>query len=152
MHRFFRDAGHLLRPAIVLLAGLGIFLLFRSVVIPTGFGQYGHFRPAGLDLNRRQPVVFAGQAECVLCHEEEAKTRASGRHAHVACEACHGPQSEHTADPVARKPVLPNVATLCVRCHQKDAAKPKGFPQVSPEEHSGGMVCNTCHQPHNPHL
>jgi protein-arginine kinase activator protein McsA len=44
------------------------------------------------------------------------------------------------------------VATLCARCHAKDTAKPKTFPQVITAEHSGGVVCNTCHQPHNPHL
>jgi predicted CXXCH cytochrome family protein len=152
MNRFFRDSGHLVRPAIVLLAGLGIFLLIRSAVVPQAFGQYGHYRPAALELNRRHPAAFAGQGECVLCHDAEAKTRAAGKHIRVACEACHGPQARHAADPMALKPALPDVASLCVRCHQKDAAKPKGFPQVAPADHSGGLVCNTCHQPHNPHL
>ena len=41
---------------------------------------------------------------------------------------------------------------LCRRCHEKDAAKPKGFPQVETVAHSQGMPCNTCHQPHSPHL
>ena len=43
-------------------------------------------------------------------------------------------------------------ANLCRRCHEKDAAKPAGFPQVATVEHSGGVLCNRCHQPHNPHL
>jgi hypothetical protein len=152
MKRFFRDSGHLVRPALVLLVGLALFLLVRSAVIPKAFGQYGHYRPAALEINRQRPVAFAGQAECVLCHDSEAKTRAAGKHAHVACEACHGPQAKHAADPMALKPTLPDVAPLCASCHQKDAAKPKSFPQVVPAEHSGGMVCNTCHQPHSPHL
>jgi hypothetical protein len=152
MSRFLQDSGHLIRPAIVLLAGLGIFLLVRSAVIPKGFGQYGHYRPAALDLNRQQPLMFAGQGVCVECHDDEGKTRAAGKHAHVACEACHGPQAAHVVDPLALKPTLPDVATLCARCHEKDAAKPKTFPQVATAEHSGGALCNTCHQPHNPHL
>ena len=61
MSRFLRDSGHLVRPALVLLAGLGLFLLVRSAVIPKAFGQYGHYRPAALDLNRQKPLVFAGQ-------------------------------------------------------------------------------------------
>jgi len=152
VHRLLRDSGHLLRPLLILLAGLGIFLLVRSAVVPKAFGQYGHYRPAALAVNRQNPLVFAGQGACVVCHDDEAKARAAGKHAHVACEACHGPQAQHAADPLALKPTLPDVATLCARCHAKDTAKPKTFPQVITAEHSGGVVCNTCHQPHNPHL
>ena len=148
----FRDSGHLIRPAVVLLAGLGVFLGIRAAVVPHGFGRYGHYRPAALDAARSKPVQFAGQDMCLMCHEEEGKARAAGRHAHVACEACHGPLAEHANDPAAHKPVLPEVANLCRRCHEKDAAKPKGFPQVATVEHSGGVACNGCHQPHNPHL
>ncbi len=148
----FRDSGHLIRPAVVLLAGVGVFLMIRAAVVPKGFGQYGHYRPAALTLARSKPLSFAGQDMCLLCHEDQGKARAAGRHAHVACEACHGPLADHANDPAAHKPVLPEVANLCRRCHEKDSAKPKGFPQVVTVEHSGGMLCNGCHQPHNPHL
>ena len=40
--------------------------------------------------------------------------------------------------PAPLKPKLPDVANLCRRCHEKDAAKPKTFPQVVTAEHSGG--------------
>lgn len=150
--RFFRDAGHLVRPAAVLLAGLAVFLVVRSAVVPKAFGQYGHYRPAALELIRQRPLAFAGQDTCVLCHDDEAKVRAAGKHAHVACEACHGPQAKHANDPASLKPALPDVANLCRRCHEKDAAKPKTFPQVVTAEHSGGVACNMCHQPHSPHL
>ena len=152
LRRLLRDYAHLLRPALVLLAALGVFLVIRSAIVPKAFGQYGHYRPGALDLVRQHPVAFAGQDTCVLCHDDEAKTRANGRHAHVACEACHGPLAQHAADPVAHPPKLPEVANLCRRCHERDAAKPKNFPQVATAEHSGGMACNNCHQPHNPHL
>lgn len=148
----FRDSGHLIRPAVVLVLALGFFLIIRAAVVPKGFGQYGHYRPAALGAIRSKPVVFAGQDMCVLCHDDQAKVRAAGKHAHVACEACHGPLAEHANDPAAHKPVLPDVANLCRRCHEKDSAKPKGFPQVVTAEHSGGMLCNACHVPHNPHL
>jgi hypothetical protein len=150
----FRDSGHLVRPAVVLLLGLGLFLAIRAAVVPKGFGQYGHYRPGALATLRSKPLAFAGQDMCVVCHDDQSKARAAGRHAKVACEACHGPQAEHanSGDPSAHKPVLPDVANLCRRCHEKDAAKPRGFPQVATAEHSGGMLCNTCHQPHNPHL
>jgi hypothetical protein len=154
LRRLFRDSGHLIRPALVLVAALGLFLALRGAVVPKGFGKYGHYRPGALDTIRAHPVAYAGQDTCVMCHEEQANARKAGKHAHVACEACHGPQAQHAGsdDPGAHKPKLPDVANLCRRCHEKDAAKPAGFPQVATAEHSGGMVCTSCHQAHNPHL
>ena len=152
MRRILRDWNHLIRPALVLLAGIMLFLVLRHAVVPKAFGQYGHYRPGALDLVRQHPIAYAGQDTCVMCHDDEAKLRAAGKHAHVACEACHGPLAQHAEDPTAHVPQLPDVANLCRRCHEKDTAKPKGFPQVATAEHSGGAACNACHQPHNPHL
>jgi hypothetical protein len=152
VRRLFDDSAHLVRPAVVLLAALAIFLAVRSAIIPKAFGQYGHYRPGALALVRSHPIAFAGQDTCVMCHDEQATARAAGKHAHVACEACHGPLAQHADDPTAHVPKLPDVADLCRRCHEKDAAKPASFPQVATAEHSGGTACNSCHQPHNPHL
>lgn len=152
MSKLIRDSGHLIRPATVILAGLLVFLAVRQAVIPKAFGQYGHYRPGALEQIRRRPIAYAGQQQCALCHEDEAKNRAEGKHARVACEACHGPLAKHAEDPGSVTPKLPEVASLCVRCHEKDAAKPRWFPQVASADHSGGMECNTCHKPHNPHL
>src|ERR1035441_5083506 len=101
LRRFFTDSGHLIRPAVALLAALGIFLIIRALVIPKAFGQYGYYRPAALTEIRQRPIAYAGQDQCVMCHDDEAKTRAAGKHARVACEACHGPLAEHAADPAA---------------------------------------------------
>jgi len=129
-------------------------MVIRSAFIPKAFGKYGHYDAAALDVLRQRPMAYAGQDQCVMCHDDQAKVRAAGKHAHVACEACHGPQAAHALadDPSAHKPQLPDVANLCRRCHEKDAAKPRTFPQVATAEHSGGAACNSCHQPHNPHL
>ena len=75
MRKFFRDSGHLIRPAVVLLAGLGIFMVIRSAVVPKAFGQYGHYRPGALAAIRQHPAAYAGQGTCVLCHEDEGKVR-----------------------------------------------------------------------------
>ena len=152
MRRLLDDSAHLIRPALVLLAALAFFSVVRSAIIPKAFGQYGHYRPGALDLVRQHPSPYAGQDTCVMCHDDEASARAAGKHAHVACEACHGPLAQHADDPAAHVPKLPDVADLCRRCHEKDAAKPTSFPQVATAEHSGGVACNSCHQPHNPHL
>ena len=152
MSRLFRNAGHLIRPALILLAGLGAFLVLRALVVPKDFGKYGHYRAGALDMIAARPIVYAGREQCVMCHDAEGKVHGSGKHARVACEACHGPLARHADDPTANVPKLPDVANLCRRCHEKDAAKPQGFPQVDTVAHSQGMLCDSCHQPHNPHL
>jgi hypothetical protein len=68
----------------------------------------------------------------------------------VNCEACHGPQAQHVDDPTSVKPAKLDTAVLCARCHEANAAKPRNFPQVDTEEHSTGLPCDTCHQPHSP--
>lgn len=145
----FRDAGHLFRLAGVYLAGTLIFLVIRAVVVPHSFGQYGHYRGAAITEIAAKPLHFAGHQTCETCHSDIAQTKAGGMHAHVNCEACHGPLANHAADP-SIDPGKPDVATLCIRCHAASAARPKNFPQVDADQHSGGVACNTCHQPHNP--
>jgi len=87
---------------------------------------------------------------CEGCHPDVAETKAKGVHAHVNCETCHGAQAKHADDPATDKPVLPDVAKLCVRCHSENIAKPSGFPQVNAAEHASGQGCKTCHLPHSP--
>jgi len=152
MGKTFQDSGHLIRPALVVLIGLVAFAVVRHAVIPKDFGKYGHFRPGALDLVRSRPISYAGRDQCVLCHDAEGKMWSEGKHGHIGCETCHGPLAKHADDPASVVPKLPEVATLCVRCHEKDAAKPPKFPQVVSAEHSNGMACNDCHKPHNPHL
>jgi len=145
-----QDTTHLLRMAAVFAIGLVLFLVFRSVFIPKSFGRYGHFRGAALAEAAAKPIHYAGHQTCEECHPDEAASKAKGVHAHVNCEACHGPLASHATDPSSLTPQLPDVAHLCVRCHAENIAKPQGFPQVNAAEHSGGQLCDTCHQPHSP--
>jgi hypothetical protein len=147
-----QDITHLLRMAGVFLAGLVLFLVFRSAFVPKSFGRYGHFRGDAIAEITSHPLRYAGHQTCEGCHPEEAHTKSKGVHAHVNCEACHGPLAKHADDPASVAPQLPDVAQLCVRCHTENVAKPQGFPQVNAREHSGGQSCDTCHQPHSPSL
>ena len=110
----------------VLLAGVVVFLIIRTAVVPKDFGKYGHYRPGALDMVGGLPVSYAGSAQCALCHDAEVKVHDSGKHAGVHCEACHGPQAKHVEAEGGDVPKLPDVPNLCRRCHEKDAAKPKG--------------------------
>lgn len=145
-----KDAEHLLRLAGVFVVGFLLFLGIRAHFVPNSFGQYGHYRGDALTDVAALPVVHAGHQTCEACHDNIATEKVKGKHAKVNCEACHGALGKHAEDPTSVVPTKPDPAVLCVRCHEANSAKPKWFPQVKPEEHSGGMVCNTCHKPHNP--
>jgi uncharacterized CHY-type Zn-finger protein len=145
----FKDAGHLFRFAGLFVLAFLIFLVVRHYVVPKSFGQYGHYRGAAIGEIAQRPVKFAGHETCESCHTDVVEKKTTGKHAHVNCEACHGALAQHAGDP-SIKPTLPDTAVLCARCHTASAAKPKSFPQVDPAEHSQGMSCETCHQPHSP--
>jgi len=152
MKELLRNAGHLIRVLVLLALALIAFLVIRRTVIPPDFGKYGHFRPRAMDDIRARPINFAGHETCEACHSEEAAVKGKGKHANIACEACHGPLAKHAADPSSVVPQLPDTAVLCARCHEASQAKPKWFPQVVTAEHSGGVACNTCHKPHQPKI
>ena len=148
----FKDSAHLIRLAGVFLLGLILFLVIRSVAIPKSFGQYGPFRGAALAELSSRPLAFAGHEACENCHPDVAELKSKGVHKSINCESCHGPLAKHADDPGNVKPVLPEVAQLCIRCHSENIAKPTGFPQVNTKEHFGGQICSSCHKPHSPGL
>lgn len=147
--RIFKDAGHLFRLAALYAAGTASFLVIRAFVVPHSFGQYGHYRGDAIHEIAARPVHFAGHQTCETCHADIASEKSSGKHAHVHCEACHGPQAKHADDP-SIDPGKPDTAKLCFQCHAASKARPWTFPQVNIAEHAGGLPCETCHKPHNP--
>ena len=148
----FKNAEHLIRVALVFVAGFFLFLLIRGLIVPKSFGQYGHYRGDALaEIAAREPN-FAGREACEACHQEVVDLKKTGKHSIVGCEACHGPQSKHAADPGSVVPAKLDTAVLCVKCHEANSAKPKTFPQVISKEHAGDVACATCHQPHKPKI
>jgi hypothetical protein len=146
----FKDSGHLFRLAGVFVAGTLLFLVMRSFLVPKSFGEYGHYRGNAMAEIAARPVNFAGHQACETCHADVLDKKKDGKHAHVNCEACHGPQAKHADDPSSVQPPKLDTLVLCVRCHEANAAKPKSFPQVASADHSSGLACDTCHQPHSP--
>jgi len=147
-----KDAAHLFRLAGVFVAGILVFLVIRTQLVPKSFGQYGHYRGDALTEARSQPISYAGHETCEACHPDVLDVKSKGKHARVNCETCHGPLAKHADNPVDVKPAKLDVAKLCVRCHEANTAKPKQFPQVISTEHSAGLACNECHTPHSPSL
>ena len=150
MNTSIKDAGHLFRLAAVFVVGLVLFLVLRGVLVPKSFGQYGHYRGNALSELAAKPVNFAGHQACEICHSDVLEKKKDGKHAHVNCEACHGPLAKHADDPASVTPEKLDAAVLCVKCHEANAAKPKAFAQVASADHSNGLACDTCHQPHSP--
>ena len=134
----------------VFVAGILLFLVIRGFLVPKSFGEYGHYRGNAMSEIGARPINFAGHATCEGCHSEVLDKKKAGKHAHVNCEACHGPLAKHADDPTSVTPPKLDTAVLCVRCHEANAAKPRGFPQVVSADHSSGLACDTCHQPHSP--
>jgi uncharacterized CHY-type Zn-finger protein len=146
----FRNIQHLVRMACIFAIGVGVFLVARATLVPDDFGKWGHYRAGAVPEAGMKPVKFAGRAACADCHGDVVEVKATGAHANLGCEGCHGALATHVADPDKVKPQKPAAATLCPVCHQKNGAKPKAFPQVDAPEHSGGESCDSCHQPHSP--
>lgn len=149
MRELFRDAEHLFRLAGVFVALIVVFLVVRAFLIPESFGDYGHYRAAALDEARERGITFAGRTACLECHEDVGTVKSAGKHAGLGCEACHGPQAAHAADPASVVPQKPDPKSLCLVCHMQNMAKPRGFPQMDPKEHYGDD-CGACHKPHSP--
>jgi len=148
----FRDAVHLIRLAIAFAIGLVLFFVARGLLVPKSFGEFGHYRGAALGEIAAQPISYGGHEVCEGCHDDVLPVKRVGRHARVNCESCHGPQAKHTEDPGSLVPPKLDTTVLCARCHAASHSKPMDFPQVQVAEHSSGLACDTCHQPHNPRI
>jgi hypothetical protein len=148
----FKDFEHLVRLAAVMATALIAFVVIRAAVIPKTFGQYGHYRGAAIKEISSRPIKFAGRAACEDCHADVVDQKKTGKHVILGCEACHGALNKHAEDPGSMQPMKLDTAVLCVRCHEMNRAKPKAFPQVSSADHSAGLACDTCHQPHHPKI
>lgn len=152
MGRLFKDKEHLVRMAALFAGGTLLFFVAKGLLVPKGFGVYGHYRAGALADNRGRTPAFAGRQACGDCHADVIEARQGSEHATVGCEACHGALARHAEDPDANKPVKPEPARVCLVCHLENVAKPKGFPQVDPTEHGDGQPCNECHKPHHPEV
>lgn len=146
----FRDVEHLYRLAALFVAGLLVFAVAKAELVPKDFGKYGHYRPGAVDDARARPIKHAGQKACAECHVDVIEARESARHKRLSCETCHGPLAKHATGDDETKVVIPDVTSLCVRCHAAKTGKPKQYPRVDVKDHAGDEKCVACHKPHNP--
>ena len=154
MAQVLRDAKHLVRLALLFLAGFLLFLAIRAFFVPAGFGEFGHFRTGTLqDVRNNTPLHFGGRASCgeADCHEDVTAALATDSHARVGCESCHGALAAHAADPEIAEAAALDEIDLCSRCHALNPARPEAYTQqVDIEVHREESACSECHDAHEP--
>jgi hypothetical protein len=69
---------------IVVLAGGG--LLFKQLLLPDSFGQYGPYRADAIEEEAQILVRHGTNESCFKCHEYEAKVHKKGKHQTISCE------------------------------------------------------------------
>lgn len=148
----FRDYEHVLRMAGLFALAVVAFLVWRSWMVPADFGVYGHFRAGAIAEAASLTPVYAGQGSCIDCHADVQQVRLTGRHAAVACEACHEPLGDHARGETDVAPVRPSPRAVCLTCHAARLGMPKAFPRIVVQEHSEAGPCTACHRAHAPGL
>lgn len=149
---------HVIRAFLLLGMGFLGFLVVRAFMIPPSYGAYGHYRGDNVMEQRDHPVINGGRESCQKCHVEQYKTVMEHEHKKVNCENCHAPVALHArADKKVADMPKDRKATLCMRCHERLAARPKSHPQVDVMKHLKDVgeqwspeVCVDCHDPHSP--
>jgi DnaJ-class molecular chaperone len=129
-----------------------VLILLRHFLIPRSFGRYGHYRADAVGAIAASGLRYSGHLVCAECHDDIANTKSASKHAPVTCEACHGPGYSHSQDPTENKISVPSGRERCGYCHNYDASRPTGFPQIDPAAHGADEPCASCHNPHQPEL
>ena len=92
-----------------------------------------------------------GKQACAECHDDIAADLASGTHADIACETCHGPGLDHAnyADSIGI--TKPSGRDFCGLCHSFNPAKKKaGITMIDLADHNVDNDCIECHPSHKP--
>ncbi len=151
-------AKHIIRAVLLVVLVTMVFILVRHAMIPSSFGEYGHYRYDSVAEYGALQARHGAPDACNDCHDEQADLRADGKHASVSCEACHAPLETHVVNDEKVAPMAVNRSTeLCGWCHEKLVARPATMPQVHMTNHviENGLelteaACLECHNAHNP--
>ena len=152
-----RHAKHIVRAGMLLVAGVLLLVLGRSLFVPDTWGQFGEYRGSNVAEQMAVPVRHGDNFACAECHADESETLADSGHSSLACEACHAPMALHATDgaKIGDMPVRKD-QKLCLDCHLHLDARPSGHPQIHPKKHveeqggEPGDSCWECHEAHEP--
>ena len=138
------------RLSVIFAALIAMLVAARGLLIPSDFGQYGHYRASAVEEIASQEIQYAGREICYDCHDDIVEIKSAGFHKNVGCEVCHGPAAAHTEDIESIKLLAPRGRGGCPVCHEYLPSRPTGFPQIISASHNPVKSCITCHEPHDP--
>lgn len=150
---------HVLRPLFAAIALVALILTARQLMVPSDFGVHGEsftynfYRADSVMDWKNFPVSYKGREYCGECHEENAASIASSKHAIIQCENCHGPAMDHPDDP--EQLTITRSRDLCLRCHASLAypGSLRGeIAAIDSGDHNPDEECVECHNAHNPNL
>jgi DnaJ-class molecular chaperone len=127
-----------------------LFLIARHLLLPDSFGKTGHFRLNSIVENQSRPLNYADKKACSECHGDKSTALQSDVHSTLTCEVCHGPASDHIANPGKVKLDLPDQREFCGLCHAYNPSRGKVIQQVDITVHNINHKCVECHNPHAP--
>jgi len=139
------------RLAIAFAIFIALFLFVRHLLVPDTFGQYGFYRGASLIDNASPDIHYAGQKECLECHQDVEDLKTQGLHSEIRCEACHGPGQKHVLSGDVADIKRPSEREFCGNCHGINAARNKNtIVQIDLKQHNIDKKCIECHNAHQP--
>ncbi|MDH3348493.1 MAG: cytochrome c3 family protein [Desulfobulbaceae bacterium] len=137
-------------------------LIVKKVLVPEGFGTYGHYRAGAILDEFNRETRHMTNDSCLSCHPFIKEMHLEGIHRTVSCEFCHGPYGDHIRNgkKVATLPVKKGeeITALCLRCHnQIIRARPKeSIKMITMPDHLENKKvqtdhnCDQCHNVHAP--
>ena len=137
------------RLVVVFVIIISLFIVIRPILIPSDFGEYGHYRSSAVTEIITQDIKYAGRQICYDCHDDVVDLKQTGYHKDLSCEVCHGPAAAHTEDDEVEL-AAPRERGYCAICHEYLPSRPTGFPQIISGSHNPMKPCITCHDPHDP--
>ena len=138
------------RISIIVILLVFSLVFARNLLIPSDFGEHGHYRSGALEEFADIEIKYAGQEKCNECHDDIYEEKAMSYHQNVSCEVCHGPAAEHAESPDEITPPAPRERSYCPICHEYLSSRPTGFPQIISASHNPIKPCIQCHNPHDP--
>ena len=81
------------RLTVVFVVVISLFITIRPILIPSDFGEYGHYRTSAVSEIVTQDIKYAGRQICYDCHDDVVELKQIGYHKDLSCEVCHGPGS-----------------------------------------------------------
>ncbi len=143
------------RASVLVILIVVCFIVAQQLAKPKSFGEFGFYRGDNVAewIAMDQTYGPPGNKTCSKCHDQIVLLVSQAEHGKVDCQACHGPLMAHVLKPSDSHPKVAGNAELCGTCHREMVGRTKEqIATVKVGEHSGGLDCIRCHDPHQPLL